>query len=77
MQIPTEYVRVLASSPATEGTHPMLLDQSLMDAADPGDMGLSRWTRVQAMVSGGPAEPFRQHIESLIERSAAVPNQLL
>lgn len=72
----SEDVSVLAFSPATEGCHPMLLDQQLMDAAGSGDMGLSRWNRVQAMVDGAPAEPFREHIESLIERSAEVPDQL-
>lgn len=40
-------------------------------------MGLSRWNRVQAMVSGDPAGPFREHVESLIERSHEVPDQLL
>lgn len=66
-------VRVLAFSPAPEGCHPMLLDQQLMDAAEPGDTGLTRWNRVQAMLARGPAEPFREHIESLIERSHEIP----
>lgn len=69
-------IRVLAFEPATEGCPPMLLDQQLMDASEPGDMGFSRWSRVHTMVSGGPAEPFKTHIESLIERSAEVPSSL-
>ncbi len=67
-------VRVLDFSPATEGSVPMLLDQQLMDASEPRDLGLSRWTRVRTMLDGGPADPFREHIERLIERSAEVPS---
>lgn len=37
-------IHVVAVSSATEGCHPMLLDQRLMDAAEPGDMGLSGGT---------------------------------
>lgn len=72
----TEDIEVLAFEPATEGCHPMVLSQRLMDAAEPGDLGLSRWNRVQAMVSGGPAESFKEHIEQLIDRSPEVPSAL-
>lgn len=68
-------VHVLAFSPAAEGCHPMTLSQQLMDAAS-DDMGLSRWIRVEAMLDGGPAEPFREYIEQLIERSPEVPSAL-
>lgn len=44
-----------------------LLDQQLMTAIEPGGIGVSRWNRVQAMVSDGPADPAREYIESLTE----------
>lgn len=37
-------VPVLAFSPATEGSHPMLVDQQLVDASEPNDHGLFRFT---------------------------------
>lgn len=66
-------VTVLSFSSVTEGCHPMLLDQQLMDAAEPGDMGLSRWTRVIGMLDAEPPEPVREHLEALIDRSPETP----
>lgn len=71
---PTESdVPVLAFSPANEGLHPMLIDQQLIDAVEPGDHGFSRWTRVIGMLDAEPPEPVREHIEELIERSPETP----
>lgn len=70
----SDELRVLAYTPATEGSIPMLLSQHLLDAAEPGDMGLSHWTRVKAMLGGGPSDSFSEHVESLIDPSAEVPS---
>lgn len=66
-------VRVLAVSPATEGLHPMTIDQQLLDASVPGDHGISRWTRVIGMLAAEPPDTVREHIENLIERSPETP----
>ncbi len=65
-------VCVLAFSPATEGSHPMVLSQMLMDAADPGDLGIARWVRIKGALDGAPP-PLQSHIEQLIKRSSEVP----
>ncbi len=71
-----EEIEVLAFEPATEGCYPMVLSQRLMDAAPPGNVGFSRWNRVQALLEGAPAELSREHIEQLIERSPEAPSVL-
>lgn len=64
---------VLAVSPATEGYRPMAIDQQLLDASEPGDHGLSRWTRVIGMLDADPPDPVREHIEALIDQSPETP----
>lgn len=66
-------VSIRAFSPANEGLHPMVIDQTLLDAADPKDVGFSRWTRVIGMVAAEPPEPLREHLEALIEQSPETP----
>ncbi|WP_248911045.1 hypothetical protein [Halocatena marina] len=66
-------VSVLAFSPATDGTHPILIDQQLVDARQPNDHGIFRWTRIAGMLAAEPPEPLRGHIENLIEGSREVP----
>ncbi|WP_248911098.1 hypothetical protein [Halocatena marina] len=66
-------VTVLGYSPASRGTHPMLIDQQFTDASEPNDHGVFRWTRVLGMLDAEPPEPLRKHIENLIERSVEVP----
>lgn len=66
-------VEVLAFEPATEGLYPLVLDQQLLAASEPGDVGLSRWMRVQGIVAADPPDELREHVERLIERSPEVP----
>lgn len=66
-------ISVLGVSPASEGCHPLVVDQQLLDASEPGDVGISRWTRVQGMLDAEPPEPLREHIERLIEQSPESP----
>lgn len=47
----------------------MLLDRQLLDASEPGDVGLSRWMRVQGMIAADPPDELRAHIE----RSPEIP----
>lgn len=69
-------ISVLGISPATEGCHPLVVDQQLLDAVEPGDVGIARWTRVQGMLDAEPPEPLREHIEALIARSPEPPDIL-
>ncbi|MFC6964706.1 hypothetical protein [Halocatena marina] len=66
-------VSVLDVSPATDGTRPILIDQQLVDARQPNDHGVFRWTRIAGMLAAEPPEPLRGHIENLIEGSQTVP----
>lgn len=69
-------VSIRAFSPANEGLHPLVIDQQLMDVADPKDVGFSRWTRVLGMVAAEPPEPLREHLEELIEESPETPSSV-
>lgn len=53
----------------------MAIDQQLLDAAEPNDHDLSRWTRVIGMLAAEPPEPLREHLEFLIERSPETPDR--
>lgn len=66
-------IRVLDVSLATEGLRPMVLDQQLFAARESGDVGISRWNRVQAMLAGDSAAPFQNHIKHLIDKSPETP----
>lgn len=67
-------VRVHGFSPATEGTYPMLIDQQLLNLAEPNNYGLTRWTRVIGMLEADPPEELREHIETLIKQSPESPS---
>lgn len=61
-------------TPATEGLPPMMIDQSLMDASEPGDVGYARWTRVLGLVAAEPPASLREHLEALIAWSPETPD---
>lgn len=61
-----EDVQVFDVSLATEGLHPMVLNQAFLDLST-SDNGLSRWTRILAAVEALDADtsvPLREHLEA-------------
>lgn len=67
-------VEVLAFEPATDGLHPLVIDQQSLAASEPGDVGQSRWTRVQGMITADLPDELCEHVERLIERSPETPS---
>lgn len=61
--------------PATAGLAPMMFDQQLMEASEPGDMGYARWTRVLGWLAAEPPAPLREHLEELIAWSPETPEE--
>lgn len=74
-----EDVQVFDVSLATEGLHPMVLNEAFLELSKPDDYGLSRWTRILPAVEAlddDSALPLREHLEAMIERSPEVPAEL-
>lgn len=61
-------------TPASEGLAPMMIDQPLMEARPPGDVGYSRWTRVLGLLAAAPPASLREHLEELIAWSPEPPD---